>query len=372
MRKLLLLAVIAAAACSAAPVRNPIAGSSTPLSIAPDERWDPVSVCGKMIQRWEDTAGTGTGPPIEMVVLGDSIVWGQGLVEDEKASTLVQHRLAEKHGRPVRKRVYAHSGATVAADGFQGNLLPPEVPSSFPHIDLQAECVPNPERVDLVLVNGCINDMDATVLFDPTTDADEIGLENLCESKCKEPMRLLLSRIARRFPNARIVVAGYYPFFSERTPRMTFHFVTRLFLLMAKTGGEPHSVPDAADHMIRKSAVWHEVSNRTLREAAQASGGDEGVPGRVVFAPVPFRPEHAYGAPESLLWAVTEHDNVASSRWWNCTARPKLPERLRCINASAFHPNPNGAIVYAEAILRALEIPPDRPARLPNPAAPGN
>jgi hypothetical protein len=93
MRKFIVLAVLAVAACSAAPVRNPVARPSPPLSIAPDERWDPVSVCGKIIQRCENTFGTGKGPPFEMVVLGDSIVWGQGLVEEQKTSTLVQRRL---------------------------------------------------------------------------------------------------------------------------------------------------------------------------------------------------------------------------------------------------------------------------------------
>jgi hypothetical protein len=153
-----------------------------------------------------------------------------------------------------------------------------------------------------------------TILFDPTTDPAESGIEKRCEIKCGGPMRLLLARIAKRFPNARIVVPGYYPFFSDQSPKMTLRFVTWLFLLMAKTGGEPHGGPEAADHMIRKSAVWYEISNRTLQEAVEESGREEDVSGRVVFTPVPFLAENAYGAPNSLIWAITEHDNVASSR----------------------------------------------------------
>ncbi|HBB17654.1 MAG TPA: hypothetical protein DCZ97_11905 [Syntrophus sp. (in: bacteria)] len=371
-RNLFLVAVLTAAACSAVPVSNPIAKRVPQPSIAPGERWDPVLVCGKIFQRYESTVGSGEGPVFEMVVMGDSVLWGQGLLEDQKASTLVQHRLAEKYGRPVRKRVYAHSGATVTESGNHLNITHGEVPSTFPHVALQAECVPNPEKVDLVLVNGCINDVNATILFDPTTDPEESRVEKLCEEKCREPIRSLLTRIEKRFPKASIVVPGYYPFFSERTPGMTLRFVSRLFLLMAKTEGEPHRWRDSGDNMIRKSTVWHKVSDKMLREAVEESSREENIPRRVIFTPVPFFPENTYGAPGSLLWGVTEHDNVALSRWWKCLDRPNVPERMRCINASAFHPNSNGAIRYAEAILRALESLPERSGKLSETPKNGN
>jgi lysophospholipase L1-like esterase len=350
-----LVAAVTVAACSAVPVSNPIAKTDSPPSIAPGEQWDPVLVCGKIFQQNECSIGSGVGPVFEMVVLGDSILWGQGLPEEQKASTLIQLRLAEKLDRPVHKRVYAHSGATVVQSGDHLIIKNGEVPGGFPHVALQMECVPNPEDVDLVIVNGCINDVRAEVLFDPTTGPEESGIEKLCEDKCREPIRLLLTRIEERFPRATIVVSGYYPFFSDRTPKMTLRFVSGLFLLMSKTEGKPHRWPDSGDHMIRKSAVWHEVSNKMLREAVEESNREEDTRGRIVFAPVQFLPENAYGAPESLLWGIMEHDNVASSRWWECLDRPNVPERMRCINASAFHSNPNGAIRYAEAILRALD-----------------
>ncbi len=360
IRCLVVVAVVGLAACSAVPVSNPLAKRTPPPTVLPGERWDPVLVCGAVFQRHESTVGSGDGPVLEMVVLGDSILWGQGLLEEQKASTIVQYRLAENLGRPVHRRVYAHSGATVIQSVDHLNIAHGEVPSSSPDIALQAECVPNPEKVDVVLVNGCINDVDASILFDPTTDTEEIGLGTLCEEKCREPMRLLLTRIAKRFPNASIVVPGYYPFLSGETPATTIRFVRRLFLLMARTQGRPHGWRESRDHMIRKSAAWHELSDRMLRDAVEASGREKGASGRVVFAPVPFRPENAYGAPESLLWRVTEHDIVARSRWWQCLDRPNLPERMRCINASAFHPNPGGAVVYAEAILQALGSMPER------------
>lgn len=365
------VAVVALAACTAVPVSNPLARRGPPPSVAPGERWDPVAVCGTVFQRYESTVGTGDDRALEMVVLGDSILWGQGLLEQQKASTIVQYRLAEKSGHPVRKRVYAHSGATVAQFGRDLNVAHGEVPSSSPDIALQAECVPNPGKVDVILVNGCINDVDASILFDPTTDAQDIGIEKLCEERCREPMRLLLTRIGKRFPNATIVVPGYYPFFSPQTPDPTLRFVSRLFLLIAKTRGKRHEWAESRHHMLAKSAAWQEISDRMLQEAVERAGAEKDVSGRVVFAPVPFQPENAYGATDSLLWRITEHDAVAMSRWWQCRARPNILERMRCINASAFHPNPGGAAVYAEAILRALESSTERFRRASDASEPG-
>ncbi|MGE5246728.1 MAG: SGNH/GDSL hydrolase family protein [Verrucomicrobiota bacterium] len=348
---------VAVAACTAVPISRPLSKSAPSFLIAEGERWDPVSVCGQIFLRTETTVGPGDRPPFEMIVLGDSIVWGQGLPEEQKSSTLVQRWLAERIARPVRKRVYAHSGATVEQDGTRLTLAHSEVPDSSPHIALQAECVPNPGAVGLVIVNGCINDVDATAIFDPTTDPDLGRIEEACACKCGEPMRTLLTAIARRFPNARVVVPGYYPFFSQKTPRMSLRFVTLLFLLVADSQNEPPSWSDCGKRLIRKSAVWYQVSNATLARAVGEANREQGVSGRVVFAPVPVLDENAYGAPRSLLWGVTEHDNVALSRWWECLRREKIMDRMRCINASAFHPNAAGAKVYADAIIGALDPP---------------
>jgi len=53
---------------------------------------------------------------IPMIVFGDSIMWGQGLNDANKFSTLVSNRLAtylSAQGISVDLHVFAHSGATV-------------------------------------------------------------------------------------------------------------------------------------------------------------------------------------------------------------------------------------------------------------------
>lgn len=77
-------------------------------------------------------------PAFEKVVLGESILWGQGLLEGQKASSLVRHC-------PPRG---------VRSESREGGL---------------------------VLVNGCINDVDATILSDPATDPKESRIEKRCE-----------------------------------------------------------------------------------------------------------------------------------------------------------------------------------------------
>ena len=104
-----------------------------------------------------------------LLVLGDSIAWGQGLREEHKAWYLVKTWLEDSGGRQVRERVEAHSGAVIGSVGdSSGNPLPAQngevnrgLPSVNDQIDNALRSYPDPAKVDLVLVDGCINDLDA-------------------------------------------------------------------------------------------------------------------------------------------------------------------------------------------------------------------
>src|SRR5712671_1604590 len=54
------------------------------------------------------------GEPLQMLVLGDSIMWGQGLRPEEKFSWRIKCWLQEKTNRAVTQTVFAHSGALIA------------------------------------------------------------------------------------------------------------------------------------------------------------------------------------------------------------------------------------------------------------------
>ncbi|EAB8931752.1 hypothetical protein DTY68_20970 [Escherichia coli] len=63
---------------------------------------------------------------IEMLVLGDSLIWGQGLREEEKFYYLTKRWLEDDvfngNGR-VRLTVKAHSGSTIKLDPDEGQAL---------------------------------------------------------------------------------------------------------------------------------------------------------------------------------------------------------------------------------------------------------
>src|SRR5437868_14173868 len=60
-----------------------------------------------------------------LLVLGDSISWGQGLRDEHKAWYQVKSWL-ETSGRKVSERIEAHSGAVIGSVGDSGaDLIPP-------------------------------------------------------------------------------------------------------------------------------------------------------------------------------------------------------------------------------------------------------
>src|ERR1700704_60662 len=53
---------------------------------------------------------------LNMLVLGDSIMWGQGLIEQHKAWYQVKSWLKETTSRDVHENIEAHSGALVGVN----------------------------------------------------------------------------------------------------------------------------------------------------------------------------------------------------------------------------------------------------------------
>ncbi len=116
--------------------------------------------------------------PLHMLVLGDSIMWGQGLKTPDKSWWRLKNWLQEKTGRDVIERIEAHSGAAIEAtpgseqftskDG-EVNLLTPTINMQ---VDAARKYYGDPAKVDLILVNGCINDVDVRTLLDASTALD--------------------------------------------------------------------------------------------------------------------------------------------------------------------------------------------------------
>ena len=97
-----------------------------------------LPVCGQSPQPAADDKSE---REFNLLVLGDSIAWGQGLRDDHKAWYLVKTLLETSAGRKVRARVEAHSGAVIGSPGDSaGNPIPPldgEVNRRFPSVNHQ-------------------------------------------------------------------------------------------------------------------------------------------------------------------------------------------------------------------------------------------
>jgi lysophospholipase L1-like esterase len=182
--------------------------------------------------------------PLRILALGDSVMWGQGLRDENKFSYKLRDWLCKQRGggvcqskEDVQLHVEAHSGAVIgeperdrdkaAAERFIREVAPVryygEVNNGYPTVGGQIKLarrhyeknsIPLSE-VDLVILNGGINDLNAaTLLMHKLLGGDVTKQVN----EHFAPMPGILEKVAETFPNARIVVTGYFPLVSEATP----------------------------------------------------------------------------------------------------------------------------------------------------------
>src|SRR5262249_31891502 len=89
-----------------------------------------------------------------IVVIGDSVAWGQGRRPEEKLNTLVEHKIAATQGGiKSYASIFAHSGATIGVnDNTAMAVIDGEVPTSYPTALQQLSMFSgDPAAVDLVI-----------------------------------------------------------------------------------------------------------------------------------------------------------------------------------------------------------------------------
>lgn len=346
--------------------------------------------------------------PMQMLVLGDSIMWGQGLKPEQKFSWRVKCWLQEKTGREVQTHVEAHSGAHL--EGLSTLLRyrsnDGEVNLPYPTINEQVDNAVQfygrgRAKVDLILVDGCINDVDISNLLN--AGASPESLRERITSTCGAGMHKLLQRITESFPNAQVVVTGYYRIVSNNTADNAF---IRLLVTKLNSGRrevERMTYQEMRERLIALSELWYKVSTASLSEAVRrvnAELHEHSLPERVNFVEIEFWPEHSFSASNTLLWnfmfgstnlsgfrkiivAITlgtanykPNDDVRDSRVKSCNETFKAPKAVKgskggketedekrdrknrlliCRYASLGHPNQMGALIYAEGIKGKLQ-----------------
>ncbi len=289
-----------------------------------------------------------------VLVLGDSVTWGQGLLEAQKMHTLVRDEIEARRG-PTRCVQLAHSGAVIGVDsGVAAAGCDSEVPTSFPTILQQCDAAPD-TAVDLVVLNGGINDIDIRYILNPFTEPADLA--DVTRRFCGADMGTLLDRVLARFPIAKIVVTSYYPVLS---PESHFPLVDDFMLTLGLPIGPLTRFGDEnliVDRIVGNAALFYEASTSALQSAVDAA--NTSAPGRVALAAPAFTDNNAALAPDAWLFGIkgdlSPEDPVAAARRVSCdNCWDDFLRREQCYRASAGHPNVTGARKFADAILAAL------------------
>jgi len=331
--------------------------------------------------------------PLNVVVLGDSIMWGQGLRSENKTWHATKQWLAQRIGRPVNERIEAHSGAVIEAGETDQSRVPLDgevnvaVPSLMTQLERALSYYADGSEVDLVLLSGCVNDLGARYVLNAANTAEEIRL--LTEAKCGSLMEELLRRVTSSFPAAYVIVVGYYPFVSEKTRNDMFMRALTKRFYKAHPGASRLSEKAMFKQLVANSDQWHRSSNKSLKETVRTVntglGGTKSQE-RVMFAEVNLMPEHSFRARKTKLWnfessairkllvilsfgrvVLKPNDDVRKQRAASCKEFWKGPlnetsnqkkerknEELLCRYAALGHPNRQGALIYTEAIMEHL------------------
>ncbi len=331
---------------------------------------------------------SGNRTTFEFLVLGDSLVWGQGLEEEQKFYSLTKRWLADEvfaGTRTVNLNVKAHSGSTILLNEEETAALAPanrdalaavhpEINVSFPSIKAQLDSAQNdyqiPANVDLVMLSGGIPEVGVANILNPFKSNEELRAD--IKLYCYEHMSALLAKTADAFPNATIAVIGYYPIITRYTP--VKHIVNDVLELYNWPGWTKPLVNNRVKRlfwrryrgkMIKRSQIWLEDSTWEFGRAVKAVNDAAGFEQAVLIEP-PFTDANGYGAKETFLYKVGRRgrpaDPMGEIRGKEC--RPELADLRRqtgltyrtrfCELASIGHPTPQGSAAIAEAVKLAI------------------
>ena len=290
----------------------------------------------------------------ELLVIGDSVPWGQGLAEGHKFSTEISGNLN------ASVSMNAHSGATIGIrDRANNSMASGEVPNSYPTIQEQVESF-NGDSSDVgwVLMNGGINDVDIRNILNPFY----FRLRDDTRKYCATDMLNLLGQVLRKFTAAQVMVIGYYPILSYQSDPAG---VEAFFSGALGVKFAPLFEPD----LFRNGIVDHcldfwKLSTQCLQWAVEQANTSAQTD-RVTFVESGIGEANAVYGPDPLLWALgiddllAPEDEVAGQRHAACDASPiDLFEKLVCYRASAGHPNVAGAAKIAAQCRKVLGVAP--------------
>jgi lysophospholipase L1-like esterase len=287
-----------------------------------------------------------------LLVIGDSVVWGQGLAYEHKtASILAKHLGAEV-------KMLAHSGAKIGIrDSYIVTMPSAEIPCFFPTILQQLqEFNGDPASVQWVLMNGGINDVEIQRVFNPMIPQYELELH--IRNYCGRDLLAILQHATRKFPNARTLVLGYYPALSHLSRA---EGVESLYSLVHGVRFAPLFDADLFRHELVKHCLRFWKLSTGLFRSAVEHVNREAASQRAIFVDSGMEEANAAYAPASLLWECESNDP-------NRAPDEAVPERRvayellgagdlqknQVLLSAVGHPNVAGAARMAEQCVKAI------------------
>jgi lysophospholipase L1-like esterase len=134
-----------------------------------------------------------------ILTVGDSVCWGQGLKEEHKLDFL----FAREQGLQFTR--VAHSGAVIGTENDTSSETEPgEVPVGMPSVWQQVQTYNGWSQVELVLLNGGINDVSVNRILNPSISRAQLNqlVDQFCrraEHRSKGIRRIRVQRIAGNY-----------------------------------------------------------------------------------------------------------------------------------------------------------------------------
>jgi hypothetical protein len=345
--------------------------------------------------------------PLKVIAFGTSLTWGDGLKEESTYRYLVASYVGQQTKRTVAVWTFAHSAAYLTDASDAGTLALSAAPSkgdlngSIPAVepvtgqadDGQADCALNRKdslrSADLILLDGCINEVNAVLIVAPWTKDVEGKTQKYCQN-----MQPVLGKLVTSFPKATIMVVNYYPIVSQNSSILGRNPTHRLETFAAKVNRsqktqeskdyEVHPLTPLAEKnvMADNSELFYQTSKRVISDAIDAiNSANPPIPGEPLRAVSVTLPEPsvstvvqgartvdldwAYGAPKTHLWLLPfplflglgiNRDDKFVPRWWECLFHYPFFSIDRFVNEvnAGFHPTTLGAATYAKSIEDAI------------------
>ncbi|MEU0542634.1 PKD domain-containing protein [Nocardia sp. NPDC005978] len=291
--------------------------------------------------------------PLHVVSIGDAVTWGQGLGGDRKFAHLTAETLGSRTGRGAQVHDYSVPGAVLDAPGLPaGNddsACPPAGADLMPDVFCQlnqaaADARAHDYTVDLVLLTGCINDLDPLfgipVGVTPGTQDLDAAVRRECGGEGAEPEN----------------PAAHVPYFSGAKDGYGGRGMAAAITAAHQLPGSPkvmvgnyfhgHDTEDAPDGLRQRWSEFVRSSAEVFRRAAARANAEAGRTFAVAADGLSTADTDLRGG---APWMNPLGDEAVSLRLLACPQWSELPPQ--CRTDAGKRRDVRGAQQYADAFL---------------------